>query len=128
MVMDNENTVYNDMENDVDEMAVALQEAQDSADTYTHVFKKPFVYMNKKYDELHFDWGSLYGNDSLAIEAELQALGVSVIVPTFSGPYLIRLAARACTERIGSDALGFMNIKDYNRIRSEARSFLLASE
>lgn len=31
-----------------------------------------------------------------------------VIVPTFSGPYLIRMAARACTEKIGEDTIRAM--------------------
>mgnify|MGYP000010656769 FL=1 len=61
-----------------------------------------------------------------------------VIVPTFSGQYLIRMAARACTttlttpdgksRRIGVDVIQALPIGDYNRIRSKARTFLLASE
>ena len=61
-----------------------------------------------------------------------------VIVPTFSGQYLIRMAARACTttlttadgkkRRVGADVIQALPIGDYNRIRSKARTFLLASE
>lgn len=110
------------------EYAVAQQEAESSADVYTHTFRKPFTFEGKTYTELSFDWGRLTGDDALAIENELSALNMPVIVPTFSGPYLIRMASRACTERIGEDTIRAMPIYDYNRIRSSARNFLLKSE
>ena len=112
-----------------EEFEEALNEAkEDSAYAYVHRFKKPFEYQGKTYDKLTFDFEKLTGSDSLDVENELAARGVMVMVPTFSGPYLIRIAARACTEKIGSDALEQMRIADYNRIRSKARNFLLASE
>lgn len=113
---------------DPEEFEVAKKEAETSGESYTHVFRKPFGYMDKTYNELTFDWDKLTGNDALAIENELQQLGKPVIVPTFSGEYLIRLAAKACTVSIGSDAFMRMPIGDYNKIRSKARSFLLRSE
>ena len=120
---------------DADEFSVAQSEAEkakkvaaDSGFAYTHKFRKPFSYMNKEYSELRFAWDSLLGLDGLAIEAELQALGIPAVVPAFSGQYLIRMAAKACTEKIGSDAFGFMPLYEYNKIRNAARSFLLASE
>jgi hypothetical protein len=58
----------------------------------------------------------------------MQAMGKALVVPTFSGEYLIRMAAKACTEPIGADAFEIMSIADYNKIRSAARSFLLRSE
>ena len=82
---------------DADEFAVAEKEAVNSDYTYTHKFRKPFEYQGKTYNELTFEWGKLTGKDGLAIENELQQLGKAVIVPTFSGEYLIRIAARACT-------------------------------
>ena len=113
---------------DADELAIAEQEAADSEYVYTHKFRKPYEYQGKEYSEMTFDWGTLTGEDGLAIENEMQQLGKPVIVPTFSGEYLIRLAAKACTEKIGSDAFKRMPIGEYNRIRSAARSFLLKSE
>ncbi|MDR1158359.1 MAG: phage tail assembly protein [Oscillospiraceae bacterium] len=113
---------------DPDELSVAEKEAESSTGTYTHKFRIPYTYQGKTYTELTFDWDSLTGRDGLAAETELQALGIAMIVPTFSGPYLIRIAARACTKTIGADAFEYMPITDYNRIRSAARSFLLASE
>ena len=101
---------------------------EDEGYTFTHKFREPFVYMGKGYTVLHFDWGSLIGADSLAIEAELAALGVPVLVPSLSAPYLIRMAAKACTDRIGADAFELMPLRDFTKIRNAARSFLLASE
>lgn len=113
---------------DPKEFAVAEAEAKKSTDAYTHKFKRPFAYEGRTYDELTFDWDKCTGKDALDIEYECQALGKTVIVPTLSGEYLIRFAAKACTEKIGADALMLMSIKDYNVIRSQARSFLLSTE
>lgn len=113
---------------DADELEIAQKEAENAGDTFTLTFKKPFEYEGKAYTELHFNWSSLTGKDALDIETELQALGIAVIVPTFSGAYLIRMAAKACAEEIGHDAFELMPMASYNRIRSAARSFLLASE
>lgn len=110
------------------ELQAAQAEAEQSVYYYTHTFKNPFHYQGKSYDSLSFDFGRLTGNDGLSIENEMQALGKPVIVPTFSGEYLVRMAARACSEPIGSDAFGYMPLSDYNKIRSAARSFLLKSE
>lgn len=114
------------------------KEPQADASLYVHKFKRPFTYEGHTFEELTFDFGALTGNDSLAIEDELQAMNKPVIVPTFSGPYLVRMAARACTttftdasgrqRRISEDVIRAMPIYDYNRIRGRARSFLLASE
>lgn len=111
----------------VAEKEAAKDEAQDIY-TYVHQLRRPFEYEGKTYETLTFNWGGLTGDDSLSIENEMQAAGKPVIVPTFSGEYLIRMAARACTPRLGSDVLCALPISEYNRIRSKARSFLLLSE
>jgi len=118
----------NDAIIDEEEFAVAEKEAAESEFVYIHKFRKPFEYQGKTYNELTFDWDKLTGKDGLAIENEMQAIGKVVIVPQFSGEYLIRFAAKACAESIGSDAFEYMKIADYNKIRSAARSFLLKSE
>lgn len=112
-----------------EEFDAAQKQAQsETSGLYTHHFAKPFAYGKKEYTSLTFDFEELTGADSLAVENELQRQGITVIVPTFSGEYLIRIAARACTEEIGCDAFKQMRIADYNKIRSKARSFLLNSE
>ena len=110
------------------EYAKAKEEASQSAGVYVHTFQPPFSYCGKTYDKLTFRFDRLTGADSLAVEDELQALGKAVIVPTFSGQYLTRISARACQERIDFMAFKAMPIRDYNQIRSHARSFFLASE
>ena len=112
----------------VEEQAREDAAADGGVYTYTHNFRAPFVYMGKTYTELRFDWDGLTGRDGLDIEAELQAIGTPVLAPEFSGGYQIRLAARACTESIGSDAFELMPLSACNRIRRAARSFLLTAE
>ena len=105
---------------------------------FTLKLKRPFTYEGQTFDELNFDFEGLTGDDALAIEDELQAIGKPTISPTFSGQFLVRMAARACTNtivdasgrprRIGDDALRALPIFEFNRVRGKARSFLLASE
>lgn len=111
-----------------DELAVAEQEAATSGDVFEHTFKKPIYHNNLVVEKLIFDWDLLTGQDSLDIENELQALGKMVVVPAFSGEYLIRMAARASTPRVGADFFVRLPLGEYNKIRSAARSFLLRSE
>lgn len=112
---------------DEKELAIAEQEADVSESAYIHSLKKPFEYEGKTYERLIFDWETLTGNDSLAIENEIAALGKPLIAPEFSGEFLIRMAARACTVTIGADTLCSLPMGDYNKIRGKARSFLLKS-
>ncbi|MBR6321260.1 MAG: hypothetical protein IKR59_00195 [Lachnospiraceae bacterium] len=102
--------------------------AQESADVYKHEFKKPFEYDGNKYSVLVFDWGSLTGKDGLDIETELTAIGKAAFVPAFNGEYLIRMASKACTDPIGSDAFENMSLSDFTKITREARNFILRSE
>ena len=110
------------------EWASVEAEVKQGTGSYTHTFSKPFTYEGKTYERLTFDFDKLTGNDCLAIENECSALGVAVVNPAFSGNFLVRMAARACTEKIGANVLTTMPIYDFNRIRSKARSFLLKSE
>ena len=98
----------------------------DPPGVYTHRFGKPFTYMGKAYGSLRFDWGRLTGADALEIERELNALGAVLILPAYNGPYLCRLAAKACDERVGADAFEGMPMRDFMRIQDEARGFLQA--
>ena len=109
------------------ELAAAEAEAKTADNVYVHDFgDKPFTWEGKTYESLTFDFSGLTGEDSLAIENEMLSLGKALIVPEFSGEYLLRMAARACRENIGTDALKHLPMFHYNRIRSRARSFLLS--
>ncbi len=99
---------------------------EDSSPKYVHYFKKPFVWEGKEHTTLEFDFDKLTGGDALTIERELSFQGIEVVTPTFSSPFLIRMASRA--SGLGVDAFEKMSIKDFNRIRSKARNFLLSSE
>lgn len=108
------------------EMENVADEAVETEETgaYVHVFKRPFEYQGKTYDQLTFDFDSLTGRDHLAIENEMQAMGKLLLNEKFSGEFMIRAAARACTEKIGYDAFELMPFREYSKIRSEIRSFI----
>lgn len=115
---------------DPKEMAEAerMAEADKNKYQYTHIFEQSVTYEDKTYENLHFNWGKLTGKDGLAIEDEMQLMGTPVIIPSLSGGYLIRMASRACEEKVGIDFFLRLSLRDYNQIRSKARSFLLKSE
>lgn len=100
----------------------------ESTANLTLTFKTPVKYGDKEITTLTFDFNKLTGRDGLAIEEELGQLGKALIVPALSGEYLVRMAARACNEQIGCDFFDTVSLKDFNRVRSAARSFLLLSE
>lgn len=127
----------------VSDMAKAAEEIEEKAkeaeaagvdfSTYTHHFKKPFTYAGRTYDELTFDWESLTGRDSLAIEEELSLKGKTLVLPAYTGEYLVGMAVRACTERnegkhaVGKDVMYAMPLGDFQKICGRARNFLLRS-
>lgn len=116
-------------------LEAAEQEAaalKNSIGTYTHIFQKPFSCLvgteQKTFEQLDFNFDKLTGQDSLAIEYELQSLGKPVVVAEMSGDYLIRMAARACEVKIGADDLAALPLREFNAIRNRARSFLLRAD
>ena len=110
------------------EFEVAEEEAKNAESNLIITLKKPVTYNGKTYSTLEFDFENLTGEDALNIEDELASIGKITVAPVFSGEYLIRMAAKACSEPVGSDLFRIIPIGDYNRIRSAARSFLLKSE
>jgi hypothetical protein len=118
----------NIVEMEKEELDEAKAAAEKAETLFTLKFKKPFTYESVDYDELQFDFDSLTGKDSLDVEAELARRGTQVAVPAFSGEYIVRIAARACTSPIGHDAMLRMSLRDYNCLRSKVRNFLMASE
>lgn len=94
-------------------------------ESFTLTLKEPFSFEESTVESLTFHWAQLTGNDSLAIERELQAQGISVVLPEYSGEYLLHMAARACQPRVSVQLLYALPIGHFNKIRSAARSFLL---
>lgn len=126
----------NDKIVDMAEMAENLeQEAKRSGadySTYTHMFQTPFVYEGRTYDALTFNWEALTGKDSLAIEAEMMLKGKTLILPAYTGEYLVGMAARACTYRddsgkrtVSTNTICALPLKDFQAICNRARNFLL---
>jgi len=102
---------------------------------FTHVFQTPFVYEDKIFDSLTFDWEKLTGMDSLAIESELLTrTGRAVVSPKFSGEYLAGMAVRACTsrtaegKRLDRNTLLALPLGVFQKICGSARNFLILSE
>ena len=112
------------IKNDIEELNMAENEGENSVNGYIHKFEKPFTYEDKSYKELIFDWSKLSGNDYLSIEAEMAAMGKVIVSPEFSGEFILRMATKACTEKIGSDVLCAMPLRDFNKIRGKARSLM----
>ena len=143
--MDNEkNTSVQDTEKNIKESAKAaetltkltqkMKEDGMDFDRYTHTFAKPFTYEGETHDKLSFDWTTLTGRDSLAIEAEIMMKKKKTVVnAAYSEDYLAGMAVRACTyrseigRRIDMDAMEAMPLTDILQICNHARYFLLAS-
>lgn len=126
---------------DFDEMAKQAEAAeQDAAQQedighYTHVFAKPFEWEGGIYPALTFDFASLTGQDSLAVETEMIRRGRTLVVPEFDGDYLSGIAARACTERnkmggrvLDRKSVRALPLRDFQQIVKKARTFLLHAE
>ena len=103
-------------------------EVRPSVGKYVHKFSKPFVFEEKTYEQLTFDFSTLTGKDAMSIENELQAKGQTVLIPEYHHGYLLAFAARACVEKIPSDAYEYMPINDYNAIRKAARNFMMGQD
>ena len=120
-------------EQDPKEMELAEQKAKEEAEKNTAVkftlkLISPVEYEGKTYKELKFDFSEITGADSLNIEAELNSQGIVVISPSYQSPYLVRLCARACSEKIDVDLLTRLKLRDYLALRNKARNFLMSSE
>ena len=120
-------------EQDPKEMELAEQKAKEEAEKdtavkFTYRLITPGEYDGKKYTELKFDFSEISGGDSLNIEAELNAQGIVVISPSYQSPYLVRLCARACAEKIDVELIKMLKLRDYLALRNKARNFLMSSE
>lgn len=113
-----------------DELAAAQEEAKaDKTNLYTHELERPIQYNGRTIEELSFDFDKVTGFDCLAIEKEVTALGTLVASPSFNGEYQIRFAAKACTEKdVGWDIFGLMKSRDFLRITSKVRNFMLRAD
>ena len=108
-----------------------MQDEADGATTkesgWTYKLKSPVKYNGKEYTELTFNFDKLTGADSLNIMNEISLrLGRFVVEPALDVDYRVAMAAKACTEPIGTDIFNGMSMRDFNRIIAKARTFLIS--
>lgn len=90
------------------------------------VLSKELEIGDLKHKRLFFNFDKLTADDFIKIENEMtEALGKFLIQPEYSSEFLIRVAARACTESISSENLLELSIKDFNILRRKVRAFFL---
>lgn len=109
-----------------DQIEEELEET--SAGRYVHVFSKPFQWEGKTYGQLVFNFENLTGRDTLAIERELAAKHIYMVVRALNLDFQMRVAARACESRIGIDMLEALPIRDFEKIMNRVRAFFAAAE
>ena len=90
-----------------------------------HEFKKPYTFEDKTYTKLVFDFEKLIGDDLVAIENEMAAVGEYALSPEISTSFLYRLAAKAAG--VGSDVIAHMPIRDFGKIKNKSRDFLIST-
>lgn len=92
---------------------------------YVHEFTKPYTLEEKTYTRLVFDFEKLIGDDLVAIENEMAAVGEYALSPEISTSFLYRLAAKAAG--VGSDVIAHMPIRDFGKIKNKSRDFLIST-
>lgn len=130
--MKKETTTKDEMEQ-VSQVEAALENAPDPG-TYTHRLKKPFTFDGKTVEEMHFNFDSLTGADTLAISAEMNRRFKNLVLPHLSWEFMTLMAVRACTDRdekgirlVNEKLLQALPMRDYNTIVGKVRDFLLTS-
>lgn len=106
--------------------------AEGNKTRYVHEFRKPFSYQGNTFERMTFDFDTLNGKDSAAVERALMRRGITVVIGEYTVDYLSGMAARACTERDGDghrivsvETLEAMPVGDFRTICGKTRSFLL---
>ena len=106
--------------------AVAVVTDSDTPEgAYVHEFKNPYTFEDKTYTKLVFDFEKLIGDDLVAIENEMAAVGEYALSPEISTSFLYRLAAKAAG--VGSDVIAHMPIRDFGKIKNKSRDFLIST-
>ena len=95
---------------------------------YVHKFRRPFEYMGNTYEKLAFNFEKLTGKDIISIGQELQLLRIQLSNPTLNLDFQARVAVRACSEKLGVDALRAMPAFDFHCITGMARNFLMSAD
>lgn len=107
------------------EAVVIVTDSDTPEGAYVHEFTKPYTFEEKTYTRLVFDFEKLIGNDLVAIENEMAAVGEYALSPEISTSFLYRLAAKAAG--VGSDVIAHMPIRDFGKIKNKSRDFLIST-
>ena len=121
------------IEQDPKELELAEQKAKeeaakDTAVRFTLKLLSPIEYEGTTYEKLRFDFSEITGADSLNIETELNSQGIVLISPSYQTPYLMRVCARACAEKVDPELFMKFKLRDFLALRNKARNFLMSSE
>ena len=130
---DEKHTTIQDSAQQAEQLEKEVRTQKDSG-TYTHVFQEPFTYQGETYEKLTFNWNTLSGKDSVAIERSLLRRNITTVLAHFTPEYLAEMAARACTYRnedgfrtITTEVLYELPLLEFRAICDAARRFLLQS-
>lgn len=107
------------------EVVAVVTDSDTPEGAYVHEFAKPFTFEDKTYTKLVFDFEKLIGDDLVAIENEMAAVGEYALSPEISTSFLYRLAAKAAG--VGSDVIAHMPIRDFGKIKNKSRDFLIST-
>ena len=107
------------------EAVVIVTDSDTPEGAYVHEFTKPYTFEDKTYTKLVFDFEKLIGDDLVAIENEMAAVGEYALSPEISTSFLYRLAAKAAG--VGSDVIAHMPIRDFGKIKNKSRDFLIST-
>ena len=107
------------------EAVVIVTDSDTPEGAYVHEFTKPYTFEDKTYTKLVFDFEKLIGDDLVAIENEMAAVGEFALSPEISTSFLYRLAAKAAG--VGSDVIAHMPIRDFGKIKNKSRDFLIST-
>lgn len=99
------------------------KDGKNKSANYTHTFKAPVEICGQKHKTLTFYFDKLTGADLEKIEEELQDQNKYILVPEVSSVFQTMLAARAAG--VGADELRQLPIREYMKIKNQARSFLI---
>lgn len=90
------------------------------------VFSNPVEFEGKKYTDLTIDLDSLTGNDLLAVEREVRAMGDKNPVPELSKQYLAAVGARAA--KVPVEMVLSLPAKYFSKITLLVQGFFVPEE
>lgn len=107
-----------------------IEELREESRSYTHEFAKSFTYGGSTVEKLTFDWDTLTGRDSIAIDRELTKSSGGQGVQNFGREHMALIAVRACSARnendiriVSKEFMEALPIVDFEEITAMGRLF-----